>query len=349
MYQKIRPLLFKMDAEKAHSIVLYMLKYGINYPFFADILAKIGSYQSPRLSNTICGLDFYNPIGLAAGFDKDGQMIRGLCALGFGYLELGTVTKIPQIGNPRPRIFRHIQEESLQNTMGFNNMGSFALASRIKKYYPFVIPLGINVGKSREIAQSDALLNYEKALEDVLAFGDYFVFNLSSPNTPQLRDLQNVKFVNELFSMGSEKTTKPIFLKISPDMPNNTMLKVCEKAIDSGASGIIATNTTTDYSLLTKPESSGGISGRVLKEKSEEVFLALAKAFFNKSILISVGGICDGADMYRRVRMGASLVQLYTSLIFDGPGVCRHILKEFDALLVRDGFEHISQAIGVDL
>ena len=349
IYQKIRPLLFKLDPEKAHYLITNTLGYIRKLPFADDVFIGIGGYESARLENTICNMDFYNPIGLAAGFDKNGKMLQSLCGLGFGFLELGTITKIAQAGNPKPRVFRHIKEESLQNSMGFNNDGSFSFASRLKKHYPFCIPIGINIGKNKAIAQEDSLLNYQKALEDMLEIGDYYTFNLSSPNTPKLRDLQNESFVGELFAMASEKTKKPLFLKISPDMDTDNMLKICQKAIDSRASGIIATNTTIDYSVVENPESSGGISGLALREKSHEVFSHLAKAFFKRTTLISVGGIDSVQEAYQRIRMGASLIQLYSALIFKGPSICRSIAKELDSLLQRDGFEHISQAIGVDV
>lgn len=349
IYQALRPLLFKFDAEVMHSLASKLMRCAINMPFGDDILNKIGGYQSQRLHSKIGKLEFYNPIGLAAGFDESGENIKALCALGFGFLELGTITKTAQEGNPKPRIWRHIQEESLQNAMGFNNIGSIAFAKKMQDMHPFCIPLGINIGKNKNIAQEYALLNYQKALEDVVHIGDYYVFNLSSPNTPNLRDLQNEKFVNELFLMAKEKTKKPLFLKISPDMGTDEMLKVCQSALDSGAKGIIATNTTIDYSLVANPKDIGGISGKALQAKSQEVFLELGKAFFKKAILISVGGIDSAQEAYKRIRMGASLIQIYSAFIFKGPRICYKISKELDSMLQSDGFENISQAIGMDL
>ncbi|WP_082942551.1 MULTISPECIES: dihydroorotate dehydrogenase (quinone) [unclassified Helicobacter] len=348
IYEKLRPLLFKIDAEKAHNLAQKVLRYTRMLPFGDDILLKTGGFESERLAQKVCGMEFYNPIGLAAGFDKDAQNVKSLCALGFGFLELGTVTKIPQSGNPKPRLFRHTEEQSLQNAMGFNNLGSAALNAKLKPQYPFCIPLGVNIGKNKEITEDDALLNYQKTLEDVLEVGDYYTFNVSSPNTPKLRDLQNEKFVESLCKMARKLTKKPIFLKISPDMHTDDMLSVCEKAIDSGISGIIATNTTIDYSMIAHPKD-GGISGAGLREKSKEVFGELAKAFFKKTTLISVGGIFDANDAYSRIKMGASLIQLYTGLVYKGPGICAQISRELDAMLKNDGFEHISEAIGADL
>ena len=349
LYQKIRPVLFKLDPERAHSLVKAVLHKLPDIPFADDLLLKIsGGYKSQMLKTKVCGLDFYNPVGLAAGFDKDGEMVKALGALGFGFLELGTITKIPQAGNPKPRLFRHIDEESLQNEMGFNNCGSQEFAKNIQKYHPFSIPIGVNIGKNKDVEIKDSLYNYEDALKDVLKVGDYYVFNLSSPNTPKLRDLQNEKFVEELFEMAQKHTKKPVFLKISPDLDIDKMLKVCDSALSSGASGIISTNTTTDSTLLASPKN-GGISGKVLKEKSLEVLRELADAFFGKGVIMSVGGISSARDVYERMRIGASLVQVYTAFIYEGPTLCSTINKELEIFLKADGFSNIGEAIGAEL
>lgn len=348
VYEKIRPWLFKMDTETAHNLAIKVLNFTSGSIYGDDILYRSGGFSSTRLESNVCGLNFYNPIGLAAGFDKNAKSVRALCALGFGFLELGTITKIAQSGNLKPRLFRHIEEESLQNCMGFNNIGSEAFAKRAKNFYPFVIPLGINIGKNKNIAQVDSCLNYQKALEDVLNIGDYYTFNLSSPNTPGLRDLQNEIFVKELFSMVKGKTNKPAFLKISPDMEIDDMLKVCEAAIKSGASGIIATNTTIDTSMIANP-ASGGISGKALQTKSKLVLKELGKAFFKQTTLISVGGIDSAKEAYERIRLGASLIQLYSAFIFQGPSICKNINQELDSMLISDGIDNIKDAVGVDL
>ncbi|PAF51005.1 quinone-dependent dihydroorotate dehydrogenase [Helicobacter sp. 13S00477-4] len=349
VYKKIRPFLFKIDAENAHYAAEKFLIMASKSILFQEFLARSFCFENEVLKNQICGLDFYNPIGLAAGFDKNATMIRGLSALGFGFIEVGTLTKQPQNGNPKPRLFRHLKEESLQNAMGFNNEGSIKVASRLSQIYPYALPIGINLGKNKSIPVVDALKNYEEVLKDFLEVGDYYVFNLSSPNTPNLRDLQNSIFVKELFLMAREHTQKPIFLKISPDMEIDVMLEVCMQSIENGASGIIATNTTTDYSLLSLPNQIGGISGAVLKSKSSEIFTQLAKAFFGKTILISVGGIDSGEEAYKRIKMGASLVQIWTSLVFQGPILCKDINQSIVELLQKDGFLSIKDAIGADL
>ena len=349
LYQKIRPVLFKLDPERAHSLVKAVLHKLPDIPFADDLLLKIsGGYKSDKLKTKVCGLDFYNPVGLAAGFDKDGEMVKALGALGFGFLELGTITKIPQAGNPKPRLFRHIDEQSLQNEMGFNNCGSKEFSLNIQKHYPFTIPIGVNIGKNKDVQIKDSLYNYEDALKDVLKVGDYYVFNLSSPNTPKLRDLQNEKFVKELFEMAKKHTKKPVFLKIAPDIEIDKMLKVCDSALSSGASGIVATNTTVDSTLVASPRN-GGISGEVLKQKSLEILSELTKAFFGRGVIMSVGGISSARDVYERMQMGASLVQVYTAFIYEGPTLCSTINKELEIFLKADGFSNIGEAVGVAL
>ena len=233
--------------------------------------------------------------------------------------------------------------------MGFNNQGSLAISKRLKAFYPYTIPLGVNIGKNKIIAQSDSLKNYENVLLDCLEVGDYFTFNLSSPNTPNLRDLQNVSFVQELFAMAHTHTQKPLFLKISPDMDKDEMLKVVEISIKNGASGIIATNTTIDHTLVQNPQDSGGISGVALKQKSKEILRILSESFFGKIALISVGGIDNAQEAYERIKLGASLVQVYSGLVFQGPSLCRSINEGLLQCLQADGFTHLYEALGQNI
>lgn len=348
-YKKISNILFKVEPENIHNFTESILQALGSINFVQEILVKNFCYTHEMLKNEICGLNFYNPIGLAAGFDKNATMIKGLSCLGFGFLEIGTVTKNSQKGNPKPRLFRFKEEQSIQNAMGFNNDGAEKISSRIAKLHPYILPIGINLGKNKNISTENALKNYEDVLKEFLDVGDYYVFNLSSPNTPNLRDLQNINFVQELFLMAKSYTKKPIFLKISPDMEVDTMLEVCDMAISKGADGIIATNTTIDYSLLSSPKSIGGISGNALTLKSRAVFEELSKAFFKKTTLISVGGIDDAQEAYRRIKMGASLVQVYSGFVFKGPSLCKSINSEIQEYLLQDGFMSIKDAIGVDL
>ncbi len=348
-YSLLKKYLFSLDAEDAHEKVCKILRMLSSSPFLCGLIDSQWGYKNPKLENEILGLHFPNPLGLAAGFDKNISMLRALTAFGFGYLEAGTLTNAAQSGNERPRLFRHIEEESLQNAMGFNNHGAILAARSFNRFAPYKTPIGINLGKNKYIEQVHALEDYKAVLNKCLNIGDYYTFNLSSPNTPNLRDLQNKAFVNELFCMAKEMTHKPLFLKIAPDLETDDMLEVVNSAIEAGAHGIIATNTTIDKSLVFAPKEMGGLSGKCLTKKSREIFKELAKAFFNKSVLVSVGGISDAKDAYERIKMGASLLQIYSAFIYNGPNLCQNILKDLVKLLQKDGFLSVKEAIGADL
>ncbi|GAA8773147.1 quinone-dependent dihydroorotate dehydrogenase [Helicobacter pylori] len=349
LYSLLKKYLFSLDAEDAHEKVCKILKMLSSSPFLCGLIDSQWGYKNPKFENEILGLHFPNPLGLAAGFDKNISMLRALIAFGFGYLEAGTLTNEAQMGNERPRLFRHIEEESLQNAMGFNNHGAVLGARSFNRFAPYKTPIGINLGKNKHIEQVHALEDYKAVLNKCLNIGDYYTFNLSSPNTPNLRDLQNKAFVNELFCMAKEMTHKPLFLKIAPDLETDGMLEVVNSAIEAGAHGIIATNTTIDKSLVFAPKEMGGLSGKCLTKKSREIFKELAKAFFNKSVLVSVGGISDAKDAYERIKMGASLLQIYSAFIYNGPNLCQNILKDLVKLLQKDGFLSVKEAIGADL
>jgi len=348
-YNHIKKLFFKLNPEKAHNVVEFAFKNGARFcPFLASTLAEKYFVTDERLEQKLLGTTFLNPIGLAAGFDKNATMIKILTALGFGHIEFGTVTPRPQNGNPKPRLFRFLEQESLQNAMGFNNAGMDKIKSRVEKLYPFATPLAVNIGKNKTTSAKEAINDYEKLIDCFKDISDYFVINISSPNTPGLRDLQNEEFIKALFIMAKNKTNKAVLLKISPDLEVKDAISICKVAIKNGADGIIATNTTIDYSLLPSPQSFGGISGKVLEQKSSALFEELAKEFYGKTTLISVGGI-DSADIaYKRIKMGASLVQAYSSFIFKGPKLTHDISKGILDLMDKDGFHNIDEAIGAD-
>lgn len=349
MYSTIRPLLFKFDPENIHAITEKLLIAAQATPMALEYLAKRYCIIDDRLKQNICGLSFYNPVGLGAGFDKNATMAKALSALGFGFIEVGTITPKPQDGNPKPRIFRFVEEKSIQNAMGFNNDGGKKILQRLKRIYPYVIPIGINIGKNKITEQEKVIFDYKKLVSTFKDTSDYFTLNLSSPNTPNLRDLQNEEFIKLLLVELRSQTDKPIFLKISPDMDIDYMLNVCECAVDNGADGIIATNTTVDYSLVKNPKDKGGISGQALKKRSREVFQILSENLFEKTTLISIGGIDDGEEAYERIKLGASLIQIYTTMIFEGPCVIREINKTILEKLEEDGFKNISEAVGKSL
>lgn len=348
-YKSIRPYIFKLDCEKAHTLANIMCQIADFFPPILSYLSKKTEAENKTLTQNIDGMQFHNPIGLAAGFDKNATMIRPLCALGFSHLELGAVTPQPQSGNPKPRVWRHIQEESIQNAMGFNNEGSLTISKRVQKLYPFAIPLGINIGKNKTTPEADTLNDYLKLAKDFANLSDYLSINISSPNTPNLRALQNKSFVKELIVELCKVYQKPIYLKLAPDLPMQDILELTDEAINNGAKGIIATNTTLDYSLVPNPKEIGGLSGAVLKQKSLEITKELGKILKNKATLISVGGIFNAKDAYERILYGASLVQIYTAFIYEGPFVVQTINQELLSLLQQDGFDNIALAVGAKL
>ena len=346
----IKPLLFKLEPENAHHLAEYFLRMPNICPNLFNGFLNDHFITSPVLQQKVFGVDFLNPIGLGAGFDKNATMIRGIQALGFGFTEIGTLTPKPQPGNPKPRMFRHIEEESLQNAMGFNNDGLLKAQKRLQQRYPFSTPIGINIGKNKTTSERDAISDYTTLIKALHELGDYIVINISSPNTPGLRDLQNENFIKAIFDMAKEITSQPVFLKIAPDMEAEDAITLCKVAVDAGAAGIIATNTTIDYSLTDSPlkRSFGGISGALLTEKSYQLFRAIGKELYGKTMLISVGGIDSAEEAYRRIKAGASLVQVYSMLVYRGPELIKEINEGLIKLLKQDGYTHISEAIGAD-
>lgn len=347
-YESLKPWLFKLQPETAHHAVAALLRSANVCPTLFNGWIEKHFVSDPILKQELFGRTFLNPVGLGAGFDKNATMIRGIQALGFGFTEIGTVTPMPQPGNPKPRMFRHVEEESIQNAMGFNNDGMYAVQQRLKRRYPFTTPIGVNIGKNKTTDERNAVQDYMQLVNGLHELGDYLVVNISSPNTPGLRDLQNEAFITALFEEIKSITEKPVLLKIAPDMTPDQAVALTTLAVEKGADGIIATNTTIDYSLVPRPESIGGLSGKVLKEKSFEIFEAVAKELYGKTVLISVGGIDTAEEAYRRIRAGASLVQIYSALIFKGPDLIGEINRGLVDLLKRDGFENITEAIGVD-
>ena len=347
-YEAIKPLLFKLQPETAHHVAESILRLPnlCQLPFSPFL--KSHFIADDILKQELLGRTFLNPVGLGAGFDKNATMIRGMQTLGFGFTEIGTVTPKPQVGNPKPRMFRHIEEETIQNAMGFNNEGAYKVIKRLQKRFPFSTPIGINIGKNKLTPENEAINDYTHLIKAFDGLGDYFVINISSPNTPGLRDLQNEEFISKLFSEAKALTTMPIFLKVAPDMEPEDAVVLTKMAVECGADGIIATNTTIDYSLVKNPKTIGGLSGAVLKEKSFKIFEAIAKELYGKTILISVGGIDSAEEAYKRIKAGASLVQILSGIVFHGPDMIMNVNKGLIELLKADGYENITQAIGAD-
>jgi dihydroorotate dehydrogenase len=352
MYQSLRPLLFKLDAETAHTFAGTAL-------FLVERLAPLREawrrrfvVNDPRLATTLFGLHFPNPIGLAAGFDKDGRVPRALAALGFGYVEVGTVTAHPQPGNPAPRLFRLPDDEALINRMGFNNHGAAAMAEALRgKRLP--VPLGVNLGKSKVTPNEEALADYLQSLEHVYPFADYLVINVSSPNTPGLRALQEKEPLRRLLTgvqaRLAELTSpkKPLLLKVAPDLTDEQIDDIIELLQTAPVEGIIATNTTIGRQDLRTPAGkveaigAGGLSGKPVRQRSTEVIQRLSKGTNGKLPIIGVGGISTAEDVIEKFKAGASLVQIYTSFIYGGPDTVARLNRELIARMDRDGVKSI--------
>ena len=325
----VRPLLFSLDAETAHHLTIALLQRASH---FDPALRVLKSFQLPSKPKTLFGLVFPNPIGLAAGLDKNGIALPAWAALGFGFIEIGTVTAKAQPGNPKPRIFRLPEQQALINRLGFNNDGADAIAQRLRALresgrWP-AVPVGINIGKSRTTPLEQATDDYLHSFRMLRDFADYITLNISSPNTPGLRGLQQPEKLSELLhTIGNEAgiTQKPLVVKISPDVSGaelKAILAVCE---ENGVSGIIATNTTLDHSTIPPQlDQEGGLSGAPLQDKSTALVREIAAQC--KIPVIASGGIFDAESAQEKFQAGAQLIQLYTGLIYRGPQLLREIM-----------------------
>lgn len=325
----VRPALFSLEPEQAHHLSLKTLARLSRWPAALAPLRRFRPAPKPR---TVFGIEFPNPVGLAAGFDKNGVALPAWEALGFGFVEIGTVTAHPQLGNPAPRIFRYPAQEALINRLGFNNDGAEAVAARLRKLrahgrWPS-IPVGINLGKSKITPVSEAAEDYRFSFRRLREFADYVVLNVSSPNTPGLRDLQAVAALAELLGViagENRKEPKPILLKIAPDLALEDLPRIVATCEGAGIAGIIATNTTLDHSAIRgAKDESGGLSGAPVRERSTE-FVRTLKGL-TRLPLIGVGGILDFADAREKFEAGAALVQVYTGYVYRGPGLLREIV-----------------------
>ncbi len=348
-YDTLKKIFFRFDPETAHKIAEFGLRALYATPGGLEALAKFGVYKDEILTQNIWNLSFDNPVGIAGGFDKNATMIAPLAALGFGHIDFGTFTPRPQSGNEKPRLFRLVAEESIQNAMGFNNEGADIIERRVRKIYPFKIPIAANIGKNKATSNEDALSDYEALGRKFNGLCDFFIINVSSPNTPNLRALQENSFISELIGAMKKITNRPLVLKLAPDMSADQAIALCECAVQSGASGIIINNTSVDYSLSPNARDFGGISGRLITEKSRKLFAQVAHELFGRTVLISCGGIDSAQEAYERIKSGASLVQIFTAFIFKGPFVAKSINEGLAELLRADGFNNISEAVGVNL
>ncbi len=336
MYQQlIRPFLFLFDAEKVHHFIFAWIKIGLALPWARGIARRLFDFQDERLVQDLMGLRFPNPVGLAAGFDKDATLIDELACFGFGFIEIGTLTPKPQPGNPRPRLFRLPADRALINRLGFNNGGVATAAARLSKRQSKVI-VGGNIGKNKDTPNENAIADYTSAFETLFDHVDYFVVNVSSPNTPGLRELQDkgplLALLQALQVCNRERNKpKPLLLKIAPDLTDSQLDDIVEISQLVGLSGLIATNTTINRSGLATDQTvlanigAGGLSGQPLRARSTEVIRYLRQRLAKDFVIIGVGGIYTAADALEKLAAGASLVQLYTGFVYEGPEAIKRI------------------------
>ena len=338
MYNLLKPLLFLFQPEKAHHLTITLARIGFGIPIVGWLLKKYYTVEDKSLERKLFGLTFKNPVGLAAGFDKDGKYFRLMSNLGFGFIELGTVTPKPQIGNPQPRLFRLKADEAIINRMGFNNEGVGALVERLKKGKPKNLIVGGNIGKNKVTPNENASDDYIYAFEQLFPYVDYFVVNVSSPNTPNLRDLQEKEPLTKLLSLlqdlnQQKDKPKPILLKIAPDLTDTQLDDIIDIVADTKIDGVIATNTTISRSGLKESDASikaignGGLSGQPLTSRATEVIRYLSQKSNGKLTIIGVGGIASAKDAQEKLDAGAALVQIYSGLIYEGPALIRRINK----------------------
>ncbi|MBT4066996.1 MAG: quinone-dependent dihydroorotate dehydrogenase [Euryarchaeota archaeon] len=343
----VRPMLALMDSEKAHTRALLGLR-AVSFTVFGRMLLRV-LYRPRQLESKCLEMDFRNPLGLAAGMDKKAEVMHGWETLGFGFMEIGGVTEHEQVGNPKPRMFRSAKHEALINRMGFNNSGSEKMALRLSKAKKPGVPLFLNVGKSKITSLEDAHLDYAKTVELCANYVDGIVINVSSPNTPNLRDLQKDEDLARIIeSVQVHSGNKPVLVKIAPDLDDMQIKSVVDTARGLGCAGVVATNTTVE-----RPDESsvmletGGLSGKPLRNRSTQVIRLIADHTNGEWPIIGVGGISTAEDAWEKIINGASLIQIYSSLVFQGASVIKAIVNGLDKRLKAAGLDSLEQAIGL--
>lgn len=338
-----RPLIHSLDAERAHRLTIAALKL---------VPPVVPPMPDPMLATRLAGLDFPNPVGLAAGFDKDGEVPHVMLGFGFGFVEVGTLTPLPQAGNPKPRLFRLMEDGAVINRMGFNNGGQAAAHDRLARARQRRSGIiGVNIGANKDAV--DRISDYATGVRTMTDVADYLAVNISSPNTPGLRALQDRGALDALLQAVAAARVAdgpPLFLKVAPDLELADIDDICRVAIDRGVDALIVANTTISRPPLASAHAGegGGLSGRPLGPLARQRLRDFRTASGGSLPLISAGGIADADDAYLRIRAGARLVQLYSALVFEGPGLAHRIASGLKALLVRDGFARLDDAIGID-
>lgn len=385
----MKPIFFAMHPERAHNVMIKGMSIGQHVPGMKALMrALYGVKKTDELSASHWGIDFHHPIGMAAGLDEDAKGIAMFSSIGFGFIEVGTVTPRPQIGNPKPRVFRLPEYKALINRMGFNNQGIAQMVKNIEKVKHKPIPIAINIGKNKDTPNEQAAADYEACIRELYAHGDFFVVNISSPNTPDLRKLQHGDDLTQLLQVvmnemkvqkqkyrqaesqadhradrhadrqaehradhqADQQARKPVLVKVAPDLEDEELERIVNTIMQSGVDGIIATNTTLSRAGLEHKHAgeAGGLSGHPLKDRSTEVIKKIYRLTEGKLPIIGTGGVFTSEDAYEKIRAGASLVEVYTGLIYEGPKINKKLNEGLLALLKRDGFTHISQAVGID-
>lgn len=338
LYRLIRPALFRLDAEKAHDATLKLLELAEGFPALLRLLRALFAFPDPALSVRACGLEFSNPLGLAAGYDKNGRALSGLASLGFGHIEVGTVTPMAQPGNPRPRVFRLVQDHALINRMGFPNQGGAKLRDRLKRGRRDGIVFGVNIGKGVDTPLERAVGDYTNLLSEFHSIADYAAINVSSPNTIGLRRLQARTHLETLLGSLDSVRTKlevetgtriPLLVKLSPDLSEAELEDAIGAIVSSDMDGVVAANTTIKRNGLRSPMKTevGGLSGTPLRRRSLEMVRRIRRLAGDGLCIVGVGGIASPAQAREMLEAGANLVQLYSGLVFHGPGLVRQILR----------------------
>jgi dihydroorotate dehydrogenase len=348
-YDLVKPALFALPAETAHRAT-HRLLHGVQHTPVENLLRERYTVDDDRLRAEAFGLDFDNPVGVAAGFDKNAELPSILTALGFSHVEVGGVTAERQPGNPRPRLFRLPEDGALINRMGFNNEGADRIGARLDDADLPDAPVGINIGKSKSTPLDEAVDDYRYTYERVADAGDYFVVNVSSPNTPGLRELQNRESLERILGGLVDAGADPLLVKLSPDLAAPAIEEALAVVDDLDLAGVVATNTTVERPPgLRNPNQAerGGLSGKPIEERATGTIKFIAER--TDVPVVGVGGITDAEGAYRKIRAGASVVQLYTGLVYEGPSLARDINRGLLDLLDRDGFDSVADAVGADL
>ncbi|USZ66761.1 quinone-dependent dihydroorotate dehydrogenase [Halorussus salilacus] len=349
-YELLKPFLFSLPPETAHNAVHTGLRAVQNTPI-ADVLAALYRVEDDRLRVEAFDQSFPNPVGVAAGFDKNAQVPSALASLGFGAVEVGGVTADPQSGNPRPRMFRLREDRAIVNRMGLNNHGADAVGDRLTGVAPSVpVPVGVNLAKTEHVDTEDAPEDYRYTYERVAEGGDFFVVNVSCPNSEGFRDLQNRDSMEAILTELLDAGASPLLVKLSPDLPDPAVEDALDLVNELGLDGVIATNTTTDRPDTLRSHNraeDGGLSGEPIESRATETVRFVAER--TDVPVVGVGGVFTAEDAYRKIRAGAHAVQLYTGLVYRGPSIARDINEGLLELLDRDGFDSVEDAVGADL